>query len=121
MEVVHGIDGHGPKVCPVCGGQMRKAISAPAVHYKGSGWAKKDRSRTPSTKAAAKAAAGNTDDRSSGGGEDRASSDSDDRGSSDGSDSGSAAAKSGGTDSGPATTDKKPSKTPKPSPPSEAD
>jgi predicted nucleic acid-binding Zn ribbon protein len=48
MEVVHAIQGHGPKTCPSCGseGTMRKLISAPAIHFKGSGWAKKDRAAT---------------------------------------------------------------------------
>jgi putative FmdB family regulatory protein len=58
MEVVHGIHGHGPETCPVCGGRMLKAVVAPAVHFKGSGWAKKDRGVASSTRAAAKAAAG---------------------------------------------------------------
>jgi putative FmdB family regulatory protein len=57
-EVVHGIHAHGPTVCPVCGGPMRKAFAAPAVHFKGSGWAKKDRKAAASTKAAAKSGAG---------------------------------------------------------------
>ena len=37
---------------------MRKLIAAPAVHFKGSGWAKKDRSATavPGTSQAQKAA-----------------------------------------------------------------
>ena len=45
-EVIHGINDHGPKFCPECGaeGTMTKAFVAPAVHFKGSGWAKKDRS-----------------------------------------------------------------------------
>ena len=36
------------KFCPNCGreGTMRKAFATPAVHFKGSGWAKKDRSAT---------------------------------------------------------------------------
>ncbi len=55
MEVVHGIHGHGPEACPACGGAMRKAMVAPAVHFKGSGWAKKDRGAATRTKAAAKA------------------------------------------------------------------
>ena len=28
--------------CEACGGAMRKALSTPAIHFKGSGWAKKD-------------------------------------------------------------------------------
>jgi len=47
-EVIHGIDAPGPKFCPACGaeGTLRKAFVAPTVHYRGSGWAKKDRSAT---------------------------------------------------------------------------
>jgi putative FmdB family regulatory protein len=54
-EVVHGIQDSGPKFCPNCGseGTMTKAFSTPAIHFKGSGWAKKDRS-TSSRAAAAK-------------------------------------------------------------------
>ena len=55
LEVVHGMDGHGPGPCPVCGGAMRKAMVAPAIHFKGSGWAKKDRGSAARTKAAARA------------------------------------------------------------------
>jgi putative FmdB family regulatory protein len=43
VEVVHSVHGHGPSACPQCGGHMRKAIVAAAVHFKGSGWARKDR------------------------------------------------------------------------------
>jgi putative FmdB family regulatory protein len=47
FEVVHGVHADGPTTCPLCGkGPVRKAISAPAVHYKGSGWAKKERRAT---------------------------------------------------------------------------
>ncbi len=51
-EVIHGINDHGPKFCPECGaeGTMTKKFVAPTVHFKGSGWAKKDRSS--STRAA---------------------------------------------------------------------
>ncbi len=42
VEIRHGIDGHGPATCETCGGSMRKALSTPAIHFKGSGWAKKD-------------------------------------------------------------------------------
>jgi putative FmdB family regulatory protein len=55
IEVVHGINAAGPTVCEACGGAMRKALSAPAIHFKGSGWAKKDaRSAAASATAAAK-------------------------------------------------------------------
>lgn len=47
FEVVHGVHAERPTVCPICGsGPIRKAISAPAVHFKGSGWAKKERRAT---------------------------------------------------------------------------
>ncbi len=49
MEVVHGLHGHGPSTCPVCGGDMRKAFAPPAVHFKGTGWARKERSRRGSS------------------------------------------------------------------------
>ena len=46
VEVLHGIYENGPQACDVCGGVMRKALSAPAIHFKGSGWAKKDAAAT---------------------------------------------------------------------------
>jgi putative FmdB family regulatory protein len=57
-DILHGINDPGPKFCPSCGteGTMRKLFSAPSIHFKGSGWAKKDRGGGSSTKAAAKAA-----------------------------------------------------------------
>ncbi len=47
-DILHGINDPGPHFCPSCGreGTMRKLIAAPAIHYRGSGWAKKDRSAT---------------------------------------------------------------------------
>ena len=52
-EVIHGINDHGPKFCPECGaeGTMTKAFVAPTVHFKGSGWAKKDRSTARASRA----------------------------------------------------------------------
>jgi putative FmdB family regulatory protein len=65
IEVVHGVHAPGPTHCPNCGGgPLRKAISAPAVHFKGSGWAKKERraTATPGTsKAAGDSEAGASD------------------------------------------------------------
>ena len=44
FEVIHGVHADPPAHCPMCGGgPVRKAVSAPAVHFKGSGWAKKER------------------------------------------------------------------------------
>ena len=49
FEVIHGVHAPGPTTCPLCGkGPVRKAITAAAVHYKGSGWAKKERRATSS-------------------------------------------------------------------------
>lgn len=57
FEVVHGVHAEGPTVCPICGkGPIRKAIAAPAVHFKGSGWAKRDR-RATATPGSSKASA----------------------------------------------------------------
>ena len=47
FEVVHGLHDDGPASCPLCGaGPVRKAFAAPAIHFKGSGWAKKERRAT---------------------------------------------------------------------------
>src|SRR6187401_1875821 len=44
FEVIHGVHAEGPTTCPLCGqGPVRKAVTAAAVHYRGSGWAKKER------------------------------------------------------------------------------
>jgi putative FmdB family regulatory protein len=44
FEVTHGVHVDPPTACPLCGGgPVRKAITAAAIHYKGSGWAKKER------------------------------------------------------------------------------
>ena len=51
VEVMHSIAASGPTTCDVCGGAMRKALSTPAIHFKGSGWAKKDAQAASSAKA----------------------------------------------------------------------
>ncbi len=57
-DILHGINDPGPRFCLSCGaeGTMRKQFAAPAIHFKGSGWAKKDRGGSASTRAAARAA-----------------------------------------------------------------
>ena len=44
-DILHGVNDSGPTFCPSCGaeGTMRKAIAAPTIHFKGTGWAKKER------------------------------------------------------------------------------
>jgi putative FmdB family regulatory protein len=60
FEVIHGIDAAGPSECPVCGSrQVRKGVVAPTILFKGSGWAKKDRS------VAARSGASSTDGKES--------------------------------------------------------
>ena len=54
-DILQGINDPDPKYCPSCGkeGTMRKQFAPPTIHYKGSGWAKKDRGSSSSgTKAA---------------------------------------------------------------------
>jgi putative FmdB family regulatory protein len=44
FEVIHGVHGDPPAKCPLCGGgPVKKAITAASVHYRGTGWAKKER------------------------------------------------------------------------------
>ena len=64
FEVIHSVTADGPTSCPVCGaGPVRKAFSAPTIHFRGSGWAKKDRSsasRSASKAASAAAESGSS-------------------------------------------------------------
>ena len=46
IEVMHSVHAEGPSVCPKCGGPLKRTFAAPAVHFKGSGWARKERSGT---------------------------------------------------------------------------
>ena len=55
MEVMHTVHGDGPAACPRCGARMRKAIAPLAVHFKGTGWARKERSPSRPAKAESKA------------------------------------------------------------------
>ena len=92
-DILHGLNDPGPAFCPSCGkeGTMRKLFAPPTIHYKGSGWAKKDRGGSSGSKSsAAKPASGDgatkTDAPSSGS----------DSGSSSSSSSGSSSGSSGG-------------------------
>jgi putative FmdB family regulatory protein len=44
-DILQGINEPTPPFCPECGaeGTLRKAFAPPAIVFKGSGWAKKDR------------------------------------------------------------------------------
>ena len=61
-DILHGIHDPGPLFCPSCGadGTMRKQFAVPTVHFKGSGWAKKDRGGTSRTRAAASSGSGDS-------------------------------------------------------------
>jgi putative FmdB family regulatory protein len=63
-DILHGINDPGPNFCPSCGmeGTMRKQFAPPAIHYKGSGWAKKDRGGSSSGTKASRAGAGSDRD-----------------------------------------------------------
>jgi putative FmdB family regulatory protein len=37
-EVIQRVGERPLKVCPHCGGKLKKAFSAPAIQFKGSGW-----------------------------------------------------------------------------------
>jgi putative FmdB family regulatory protein len=68
FEVVHGVHADGPTSCPLCGkGPVRKVITAANVHYKGSGWAKKERRSTATAAAKNAASGGGSDDGSASG------------------------------------------------------
>ena len=69
VEVMHGIHDGGPAACEACGGAMRKALSPPAIHFKGSGWAKKDARASTASKAKPKASPESSSSESSGHGE----------------------------------------------------
>jgi len=59
VEVMHGVHAERPTTCDACGGRLRKAVSAPAIVFKGSGWAKLDaRNRATSNASADGSAAG---------------------------------------------------------------
>ena len=50
-DILHGVHDTAPTVCPACGaeGTLRKAFAAPAIVFKGTGWAKKERRSSPSS------------------------------------------------------------------------
>lgn len=95
FEVVHGVHGDGPTACPVCGaGPVRKAITAAAIHYRGTGWAKKERRATATAgTSTASVESGSSDIKDSG-----------TAGTKDGASSGASDAKTTTTDSKPSTT-----------------
>ena len=55
FEVIRGLNEAGPQQCPLCEGPVTRAFAPPTIHFKGTGWAKKDRrsSGAPTKKASA--------------------------------------------------------------------
>ncbi len=51
VDIVHSIHAGPPETCPACGGRdtLRKSFAPPAIVFKGTGWAKKERSSRPSS------------------------------------------------------------------------
>ena len=43
VEVMHSVHAEGPSACPKCGGPLKKTFAVPAVHFKGTGWARKEK------------------------------------------------------------------------------
>lgn len=68
LEVIHGVNDPGPGVCPNCGaeGELKKAFAPPAIVFRGSGWAKKDRASSSSRTGAASGASGSASGSGSG-------------------------------------------------------
>jgi putative FmdB family regulatory protein len=54
VEVLHGRNDPGPGACDVCGSPMRKRIATPAIVFRGSGWAKKERREAATARAGGK-------------------------------------------------------------------
>jgi putative FmdB family regulatory protein len=48
-EVIQGLNDAPPRVCPHCGGKLKKAFSAPAIQFKGSGFYITDYARSSSS------------------------------------------------------------------------
>ncbi|MEX2184442.1 MAG: zinc ribbon domain-containing protein, partial [Chloroflexota bacterium] len=61
-EVLHGVHDDAPAACPLCGGApLKKAFAPPTIHFKGSGWAKKERRATAPSGGSGRSDTGDTD------------------------------------------------------------
>jgi putative FmdB family regulatory protein len=74
-DILHGINDPAPAFCPECGaeGTLRKGFAPPAILFKGSGWAKKDRAATR-TSGSSKSSSDGAESKGDAGGETTASS-----------------------------------------------
>ena len=59
-EILHGVHDEQPRACERCGGQMRKAFAAPAIVFKGTGWAKVERRSAGRSKASSEGEGGSS-------------------------------------------------------------
>ena len=67
FEVIHGVHADSPAACPLCGGgPVKKAITAASVHYRGTGWAKKERRAAIKSGSSSKGEDGSAESGSSG-------------------------------------------------------
>ena len=106
-DILQGINDPGPNFCLSCGreGTMRKLFAPPTIHFKGSGWAKKDRGSSGATRAS-KASTTGDGAKDGAGGSSSASDGGSDSGSSTSSDSSSSSSSTpSGDSSKPSTTD----------------
>ncbi len=70
MEIMHSLHGHVPDACPLCGAPMKKTFGVPTVHFKGTGWARKERATPKPSKVGPKeTGSGVASDAGSGSGE----------------------------------------------------
>jgi putative FmdB family regulatory protein len=71
VEVMRSVHAEGPSTCPKCGGPLKKTFAVPAVHFKGTGWARKEKatssrsSRPEPTETVASSASSSTESSSS--------------------------------------------------------
>lgn len=62
-EVLHGVHDDAPAACPLCGGgPLKKAFAPPTIHFKGSGWAKKERRASATSGGSGRSDAGDMGD-----------------------------------------------------------
>lgn len=47
VEIIQRLSDPPYSLCPKCGGDMKKLVSAPAIQFKGSGWYKTDYAAKP--------------------------------------------------------------------------
>ena len=70
-DILQGLNDPVPAFCLSCGreGAMRKLFAPPTIHYRGSGWAKKDRGSASRTKAPGASSGGDASGGASGDGD----------------------------------------------------